>query len=56
MPEDEKYCSFNYERLPQEKKDIVDAILSFLSGMNTQEAKKLIMVIDDELAYRSSVS
>ena len=56
MPEDEKYYSFNYEELPQEKKDIADAILSFLSGMNTQEAKDLIIVIDYELAYRSTVS
>ena len=47
--------SYQYEKLPQEEKDKVDAILSYLVGMNTREAKLLVMAVDEELVYRSTV-
>jgi hypothetical protein len=54
MPENEEH-SRSYERLSQENKDKVDAILSFLVGMNTKEASSLINAADEELSYRSTV-
>ena len=60
MPENgkddkEQKVSYLYEKLSQESKDKVDAILSFLQGMNTKEASRLLNTAEEELSYRSVV-
>ena len=47
--------SYLYEKLSQDNKDKVDAILSYLTGMNTKEAVNLLNTASEELAYRSVV-
>ena len=58
MPENEKDDNNNsrgYERLQQDDKDKIDAILSYLNGMTTQNAINLLDTAADQIKYKSVV-
>ena len=52
----DKYMSYQWNKLSADAKDKAEAILGFLVGMNTKEASNLLSVISDELDYRSTVT
>jgi len=48
--------SETYNRLSQEQKNTVDAIISFLSGSTISDIKKIIWTINRELDFRGSLN
>lgn len=45
-----------YERLPQEDKELADAILGYLNGCNNKKAERILYAIIEEIGYHSTIT
>lgn len=44
-----------YNRLSEDQKNIADAIISFLNGINTKSAERILNALLEEITYNSEI-